>query len=221
MAIGGCVLAALCAGALGWIGRPVLVLLPDSADADPQTPSNRSISRAPRLAWWLAGVAAALIVVVTFSVPLFVLPAWIVVCGVGTWLAYIDWRTQLLPTRIIVPLWAVTFVIILLEAWLASDVWIVLRALAASALGYGFFYLFWWMATKRRPGSFGFGDVRFSAPLALALGSVGVHAALVGLYMGFVVGAVVGVTMKLRGHTGGFAFGPSMLVGAVLGLVIT
>ena len=91
MAIGGCVLAALCAGALGWIGRPVLVLLPDSADADPQTPSNRSISRAPRLAWWLAGIAAALIVVVPFSVPLFVLPAWIVVCGVGTWLAV--WRS--------------------------------------------------------------------------------------------------------------------------------
>lgn len=221
MAIGGFVVVALCAAALGWMGRPVLVLLPDSADADPQTPSNRAISRAPRLAWWLAGVAAVLIGIVTLSVPLFVLPAWIVICGVGTWLAYIDWRTQLLPTRIVVPLWVVTCLVVLLEAWLASDVWILLRGLAASAVGYGFFYLFWWFATSRRPGSFGFGDVRFSAPLALALGSVGVQEAVVGLYMGFVVGAVVGITLKLRGHTGGFAFGPAMLVGAVIGLVIT
>ena len=221
MAIGGWVLAALCAGALGWIGRPILVLLPDSDDAGPETPSNRVISRAPRLGWWLAGSAALLITVVAVSIRLELLPAWILVCGVGTWLAYIDWRTQLLPTRIIAPLWVATLVIVVLETWIASDIWVLVRALGASAFAYGSFWLFWWISTRRRPGSFGFGDVRFSAVLGLALGSVGIVAALVGLYLGFVVGAVVGIVLRVRGHAGGFAFGPSMLVGAVLGLVFT
>lgn len=221
MAIGGWVLAALCAGAFGWIGRPVLVLLPDSDDAGPQTPSNRAISRAPKLCWWLAGSAVALITLVAVSVPLELLPAWILVCGIGVWLSYIDWRTQILPTRIIAPLWAVTVVVIAMEAWIVSNRLILFRALAASALAYGFFWLFWWIATKRRPGSFGFGDVRFSTVLGLALGSVSVSAALVGLYLGFVVGAVVGITLRVRGHGGGFAFGPAMLAGAVLGLVFT
>jgi leader peptidase (prepilin peptidase)/N-methyltransferase len=221
MAIGGWVLAALCAGALGWIGRPVLVLLPDSDDAGPETPSNRVISRAPRLGWWLAGSATVLITVVALSVPLELLPAWILVCGVGVWLSYIDWRTQLLPTRIIAPLWTTTLMVIALEAWIVSDRWILLRAVACSALAYGFFWLFWWIATRKRPGSFGFGDVRFSAVLGLALGSVGVYAALSGLYLGFVVGAVVGIALRVRGHAGGFAFGPPMLAGAVLGLVFT
>jgi len=221
MAIGGWVLAALCAGALGWIGRPVLVLLPDSDDAGPQTPSNRAISRAPKLCWWLAGSAVALITVVAVSVPLELLPAWILVCGIGVWLSYIDWRTQILPTRIIAPLWAATVVVIAMEAWIVSNRWILLRALAASVLAYALFWLFWWVATKVRHGSFGFGDVRFSAVLGLALGSVSVSAALLGLYLGFVVGAVVGITLRVRGRAGGFAFGPAMLAGAVLGLVFT
>ena len=221
MAIGGLVLAALMAAGLGWMGRPVMVLLPESPDSAPHTPSPIAISRTPHLGWWLAGAAFAQVVIVALAIPTHLLPAWIIVCGVGTWLAYIDWHTRVLPTRIIAPLFAVTAFVVLLEAWLVADVSIFLRGLAGSALAFGSFWCLWWIADRRRSGSFGFGDVRFSAPLGMVLGSLGPWAAPVGLYLGFVVGAVIGLVLKARGQSDGFAFGPAMLAGAVIGAVLS
>jgi leader peptidase (prepilin peptidase)/N-methyltransferase len=221
MAVGGWILAALIAAGLGWMGRPVMVLLPESPDAAPLSPTPLAISRTPHLGWWLAGAAFVQVAIVAATIPAHVLPAWVLVCGVGTWLAYIDWHTHVLPTRIVAPLFAVAAVVVLLESWMVADVRIFVRALAASALAFGSFWCFWWIADQRRPGSFGFGDVRFSAPLGLVLGSLGPWAAPVGLYLGFVVGAVLGLALKARGRQGGFAFGPAMLAGAVIGAVLS
>jgi len=221
MAFGGWLLSALMAAGLGWVGRPVMVLLPASPDAAPHAPSPIAISRTPRLGWWLAGAAFVQVAIVAAAIPTHLLPAWIVVCGVGTWLAYIDWHTHVLPTRIVAPLFAVAAFVVLLEAWLVADGRIFVRALAASALAVGSFGCFWWIAERRRPGSFGFGDVRFAAPLGLVLGSLGPWAAPVGLYLGFVVGAAVGLVLKSRGQHEGFAFGPAMLAGAIAGAVLS
>lgn len=221
MAIGGWILAALAAAGLGWMGRPVMVLLPESPDAAPQSPSPAAISRTPHLGWWLAGAAFIQVAVVAAAIPAHLLPAWILVCGVGTWLAYIDWHTHVLPTRIVAPLFAVAALVVLLEAWLVADGRIFIRALAASALAFGSFWVFWWIAEQRQSGSFGFGYVRFAAPLGLVLGSLGPWSAPVGLYLGFAVGAAIGVALKARGHQGGYAFGPAMLAGAVVGAVLT
>ena len=221
MALGGLLLAALCAGALGWIGRPVLVLLPDAADAAEHAPSNRVISRAPRLCWWLAGTAAALIVLVTFSVPLFVLPAWILVCGVGTWLAYIDWRTRRLPFLLMVPIWGAVGAVVLVEAWLASDAGILLRGLVMSLGAAAVYWVAAYVGDKRRPGSFGLADVRFAAVIGLALGSVGYLPAFAGLTIGFLSAAAIGVTRRVREQDLDFAYGPALLAGAVLGVLFT
>jgi leader peptidase (prepilin peptidase)/N-methyltransferase len=221
MALGGLLLAAVCAGALGWIGRPVLVLLPDPADAPEHAPTNRAISRAPRLCWWLSGTAAALIVVVTLAAPLFVLPAWILVCGVGTWLSYIDWHTRRLPLHLMAPLWGTTLVVVLLEAWLASDVGILLRALASSAVAAGLYWLVAWFTAQRRPGTFGLDDVRFAALVGLVSGSVGFEAAGAGLVLGLVVAAAIRVVRRTRDQDLDFAFAPAILAGAVLGLLFT
>ena len=221
MAVGGWILAALMAAGLGWMGRPVMVLLPASPDAAPLSPTPLAISRTPHLGWWLAGAAFVQVAIVAATIPAHVLPAWVLVCGVGTWLAYIDWHTHVLPTRIVAPLFAIAAVVVLVESWMVADVRIFVRALAASALAFGSFWCFWWIADRLRPGSFGFGDVRFSAPLGLVLGSLGPWAAPVGLYLGFVVGAVLGLVLKARGRQGGFAFGPAMLAGAVIGAVLS
>jgi leader peptidase (prepilin peptidase)/N-methyltransferase len=221
MAVGGWILAALVAAGLGWMGRPVMVLLPESPDAAPLSPTPLAISRTPHLGWWLAGAAFVQVAIVAVTIPAHLLPAWVIVCGVGTWLAYIDWHIHVLPTRIVAPLFAIAAVVVLLEAWMVADVRIFVRALAASALAFGSFWCFWWIADQRRPGSFGFGDVRFSAPLGLVLGSLGPWAAPIGLYLGFVVGAVIGLALKARGRQGGFAFGPAMLAGAVIGAVLS
>lgn len=220
MAIGGWILAAFAAGVLGWLGRPVMVLLPESPDAAPHAPTPIAISRVRHLGWWLAGVAVAMVTVLVFALPAYLLPAWILVCGVGTWLAYIDWHTRVLPTRIVLPLSGVTLAAVAIESWLTSDGWMLLRALLGGALAFGSFWCLWWISEQRKPDSFGFGDVRFSVPLGLALGSVSGWAVPVGLYLGFAIGAVVGIVLRSRGEEDNVAFGPAMMAGAVIGAVL-
>lgn len=213
-------LAALGAGALGWIGPYVIRLLPPSKDAGPETPSYQVLAGASRLSGWLAMGAVVLVTIVASAVPAMLLPAWTVVCGVGIWLAYIDARTNLLPTRIVWPLYAVTLVVVAVEAWLTGETSILVRAVIASLVAFGVFWVFWWVAELWKSGGFGFGDVRFAAPLGLVLGTGGDWAAPVGLYLGILIGGVVGIVLRARGHDDAFALGPWLLIGAVLGPVV-
>lgn len=221
MTTGGWVLAALCAGVIGWFGKPVLMLLPESADAAPDAPSYPELARTPNLGWWLALVAAVAGLVVSTVVPVHLMPAWLVLCGMGAWLAFIDWRAMLLPKRIVYALTGITAVLVMLEAWLAADLAIAGRALGVAAVAFGSFHLIWLVSANVRPGSFGYGDVRLSVPLAITLGSVGAQVALVGLYGAFLLGAVAGLVRGRGGSGTGFAFGPWMLLGAVLGPVVS
>jgi leader peptidase (prepilin peptidase)/N-methyltransferase len=219
MTWGSWVLTALCAGALGWVGPYVIGLLPPSPDAEAETPSYQALARVPRLSVWLALGGIVLVTIVAGGVPANLLPAWTLVCGVGIWLAYIDARTSLLPTRIVWPLYGATLVVVAVEAWLAADMGLFVRAFVTSLVAFGVFWLFWWVGELWKAGGFGFGDVRFAAPLGLVLGTAGGWAAPVGLYLGILIGGVVGVLLKARGHHGAFALGPWMLLGAVLGPV--
>jgi leader peptidase (prepilin peptidase)/N-methyltransferase len=216
MTIGTWAVAALCAGALAWIGPRVIASLPPSVDAGPETPSYPSIARVRHLGAWLAMGAVVLVTMVGFAVPRHLLPAWVLVCGVGIWLAYIDGRTNLLPTRLVWPLYGAALVVVAGEAWQSDDWGILIGGVVASVVAFGVFWSFWWLAELWRSGGFGFGDVRFSAPLGLVLGSVGGWTAAVGLYLGILIGGVVGLILKARGHHEGFALGPWMLLGAVL-----
>ncbi|MFL6089764.1 MAG: prepilin peptidase [Aeromicrobium sp.] len=213
-------LAALGAGAVGAVGPLAIARLPASEDAGPETPSYGTIASVRYLSAWLAACAVVSVGLVSLAAPALLLPAWALVCGVGSWLAYIDGRTQLLPTRIVQPLLVVALVVVSLEAWLANDVRMFVRAVVTSVVAYAVFWLFWWFGERWRSGGFGFGDVRFAAPLGLVLGSVGGWAAPVGLYLGILIGGVVGVALKSRGRDRAFALGPWMFVGAVLGPVV-
>jgi leader peptidase (prepilin peptidase)/N-methyltransferase len=220
MTMGTWAMAALGAGVLGAVGPYVIRLLPPSPDAELETPSYQALARAPRLNMWLALGAVVLVTVVASSVPSHLLPAWTLLCGAGIWLAYIDARTNLLPTRIVWPLYAATLVVVGLESWLAHDASIVVRGFIASLVAFGVFWVFWWAAELWKAGGFGFGDVRFAAPLGLVLGTGSGWAAPVGLYLGILIGGVVGVVLKSRGRDDAFALGPWLLLGAVLGPVV-
>ena len=71
---------------------------------------------------------------------------------------------------------------------------------------------------------FRYDEVRFAAPLGLVLGSLGWWALVVGLWLGFAIGAVVALRLKRRDESvasgRGYAFGPAMLGGAVLGAAL-
>lgn len=209
--------ATLGAAALGAVGPVVIGKLPPSPDADPESPTYPAIAAAPQLGLWLAALAAAAVTIAALAVPVRLLPAWVVLCGIGSWLAYVDWRLNLLPTRIVWPMTALLAVVVGAEAWFASAPDIAIRAGVMGALAFGAYWFFWRVGEFWRAGALGYGDVRFSAPLGLVLGSVGGWGAMAGLYLGLILGAVAGIVLKARGINGHYALGPWMFAGAVLG----
>lgn len=69
----------------------------------------------------------------------------------------------------------------------------------------------------------GFGDVKLAPVLGATLGWVSVPSAVVGLLAGFMLGALVGVTLMVVGRAGrktALPFGPFLIVGALLGLLV-
>jgi leader peptidase (prepilin peptidase)/N-methyltransferase len=136
---------------------------------------------------------------------------------VGVALAVVDWRTKLLPTRLIAPSYVVTIVMILL-VWLVDS-----RAphdLERTALGWlvygGMFFLLWFIY----PRGLGYGDVRLAGLLGLALGWVGWAELLLGIWAGLLLGGILGGLLSLVLRRRDYPFGPFMLVGALLGVVL-
>ena len=152
--------------------------------------------------WLLAGESAVL--------------AWVYLSAVGVVLGWIDWRTRLLPTRIIGPSYGVVVALLLTGAVIDGSA----HALVRSVLGWlvmgGFYWLMWFVY----PRGLGYGDVRLSGLLGLALGYVGWGTVLTGMYSAFLLGALGGgllVASRLvdRRH---LPFGPFMMLGSLVGL---
>jgi leader peptidase (prepilin peptidase)/N-methyltransferase len=145
------------------------------------------------------------------------LPAWIVLCVVGTWLAYIDWRTRLLPRRLVLPTYVVVGVALLVGALASGDTNALVRAGGGWLATFGVYAVLWLI----HPRGLGYGDVRLSGVLGMTLGWIGWSALLVGAYAGFLLGAVIGGLLALARvvDRGGYPFGPFMLAGAWLGAV--
>jgi leader peptidase (prepilin peptidase)/N-methyltransferase len=84
-------------------------------------------------------------------------------------------------------------------------------------------YALYFLMAIVSPSSLGFGDVKLSGLIGLLLGWLGVGHAVVGLLAGFLVGGLLALVMLagrrvgLRSH---IAYGPSMLIGAFVALVI-
>jgi leader peptidase (prepilin peptidase)/N-methyltransferase len=137
----------------------------------------------------------------------------------GAVLGYIDARTRYLPSVIIWPTYALVAVGLVVAA-LATGEWGSLRRAAiAGVIGFGVFYVLWFAF----PRGVGFGDVRLSGLLGLALGWLGWGQFVSGLYGGFFLGAVVGIALivgRVMTRKQMVPFGPFMLVGALGGVLL-
>jgi len=158
--------------------------------------------------------AAALGLVFGWNLTLLVL---LPLVPVSVALAIIDWRTKLLPTRLIAPAYVVTIVAILV-VWLVDS-----REpndLARTGLGWlvygGMFFVLWFVY----PRGLGYGDVRLAGVLGLALGWVGWGELLLGIWLGLLLGGILGGLLSLVLRRRDYPFGPFMLVGALLGVVL-
>ena len=136
---------------------------------------------------------------------------------VGVALAVIDWRTRFLPTRIIGPTY-VGLVALVLVCWLATrDTDDLVRAGLGWLAAGGVFLLLWLIY----PRGLGYGDVRLSGVLGIALGYLGWGELFVGVYGGFLLGGIGGGLLAISRLVDrkAFPFGPFMLVGALIGIV--
>ena len=146
-------------------------------------------------------------------------PAALALVAGGVALFMIDLDRQRLP-------FAITGVVAaLVAAGLALDVVLGsgsfrLAGLLSAAVWLGVYGGVWLLTAGR---GMGLGDVALAPVLGLALGWLGWGSSLVGLLGGFVVGAVVGVVLMLRGRAGRrtrVPHGPFMLAGAGLGMFL-
>ncbi|GAA1932344.1 hypothetical protein GCM10009737_37920 [Nocardioides lentus] len=186
---------------------------------DPKEPyaaiaSSRGLRAGSVLAAALLGAVLAAAVGATWS-----LVVLLVLVPPGVALAVVDWRTRLLPTRVIAPTYAVVVAVVLVGWAVTSSA----DGVVGAALGWlvaGGLYLLLWLLS---PSSLGYGDVRLSGVLGLVLGHLGWGPLLVGVWSGFFLMGVVGLVLRLRDprRRRSWPFGPFMLLGALAGVLLS
>lgn len=141
--------------------------------------------------------------------------AWFLITGVV--LAVIDARTHRLPRRLVGMTLVVAISLVICLAVGKSDPNLLARSLLASAaLVVVYFAL-------HLAGGMGMGDVTYASVVGLYLGSIGWASVWWGTFGAFLIGAAWAMVCQMasgvdrrRGH----AFGPAMVLGAVLGAAL-
>lgn len=224
--VAGC---ALVAGLVG-LGVPRLVAsLPraaappgDPEPAEPARPTYAAVAAQPHLAVVSALTSALAAALVASSVGArWSLVGLVPLVPLGVALAIVDARTRLLPRVLVLPATGVLLGLAVVGALAAGEPDDLVRAVLGLLLGRSVLWLLWFV----RPAGMGFGDVRLAALLGLALGYLGWPELLVGLYAGFLLFGVPGALLALVRRDAAllrtaYPFGPFLLGGALLGIVL-
>jgi leader peptidase (prepilin peptidase)/N-methyltransferase len=147
------------------------------------------------------------------------LPAFLYLAAVGLTLAVIDLDTHRLPDVLTLPTYVVGLVLLGIGAIVQHEPWSFVRALIGMAAMYGLYLLL----ALVKPGAMGFGDVKLAGALGLFLGYLGWDVLVVGAFLGFLLGGVVGAAfMAARRATrkSMIPFGPFMIAGALLAVFV-
>ncbi len=147
------------------------------------------------------------------------LPAYLVLAGGLVVLSLIDLDTFLLPNRIVYPLTIAVTLLFVVAGVLDGGVGDFRRALLCGLVVFAVFLLLHLIS----PRGMGFGDVKFSFVLGVALGWVSPATAFLGIFMGFLLGSVVGIGLiatKVKTRKDHVPFGPFMALGTVSALLI-
>jgi leader peptidase (prepilin peptidase) / N-methyltransferase len=220
---GAVALGAVACGAAGLL-VPVFIARIPEPEPDPEhpKPSYAVVAAAPWLpaaatagclaAGGLVGAAVGLAWPLLFLLPL---------VPVGVALAVVDLRTRLLPTVVVWPTLGMTAVLAVLSGILEGDRDALVRAGLGAVLVFALFFALWWI----HPAGMGYGDVRLSAVLGLALGYLGWPELAIGIYGGFLAFSVPGLLLALLRRDravlrAAYPFGPFLLAGALAGVVL-
>ena len=144
-----------------------------------------------------------------------VLPAYLVFFASLLAISVIDLEHHIIPNRIVYPTIFIAVPLLALAAAVQGEGDRLGDALLGGAVAWTAL-LFIHLVS---PGGMGFGDVRLSFVLGLFLGWLSLRHALTGIFMGFLLGSVVGLTLvavRLRTRKDHIPFGPFLAAGAVI-----
>jgi leader peptidase (prepilin peptidase) / N-methyltransferase len=149
------------------------------------------------------------------------LPAFLYLGAVGVALGAIDLEHRRLPNALTLPSYVIgaALLAVAVLAGGPDDTWgAYLRAL----LGMAALFAFYFVLALIYPAGMGFGDVKLAGVLGLYLGWLGWGPVVVGAFLGFLLGALVGLALMAThrvGRKSRIPFGPFMLVGALLAVL--
>jgi len=139
--------------------------------------------------------------------------------GIAIALTAIDLDTHRLPDRIVLPSYAVLAALLGTAALLTGDG----EGAARAAAGAGILFAFYLALALISPRGMGMGDVKLAGVIGLMLGWVGWAALAVGALAAFLLGGLAAVALILARRarrTTGIPFGPWMLGGAWIGILL-
>jgi leader peptidase (prepilin peptidase)/N-methyltransferase len=147
------------------------------------------------------------------------LPAFCALAAGLIGLSWIDLRTKRLPRAIIYVTAAIGIPLLCVAALVRHEP----RRMWMMLLGAGCALAFMWIVYVASRGGMGDGDVRLSPLLGAYLGWLNPGFVAVGLFIGFLAGAVVGVAMMAAGRAGrktAVPFGPFLALGTIVAVFV-
>jgi leader peptidase (prepilin peptidase)/N-methyltransferase len=147
------------------------------------------------------------------------LVAFLWLAGASVALAVIDVEHHRLPDAIVLPSYAVGLVLLGASSALSGE-W---DALLRGVVGLVALFVFYLALALVKPGAMGFGDVKLAGVLGLWLGWLGWGELVVGAFAAFVLGGLFSIVLlatRRAQRTGGIPFGPWMLAGAWVGVLV-
>ena len=204
---------------VGWLADPVITRVPLRQPLrGPAGPDERPTPRGRRVV--IAILCGALCGAVAAEYDdTWVLPAYIVVTITLVVLAVIDLEHFLLPNRIVYPLAFVSIALFALAA-VGDDNWdAYTRGLLAGAIAFAIFFVLHMVS----PRGMGFGDVKLAFVLGLSLGWLGWGEVFLGLFLGFLYGAVIGLALiitRIRARSQALPFGPFLAAGTMTAILV-
>lgn len=207
----------------------------DESDAEPPVTAAVAVRRRAAVPWILRGrrcpacgadVPARYAIVELLTAGLFaatvfrfggdaVIPAYLVFFTSLVAVSVIDLDLRIIPNRIVYPTVFVSIPLLVIGAAANGDFESLKNALIGAACAFAALFVIHLIS----PAGMGFGDVRLSFVLGLFLGWLSLAHVLVGIFMGFVLGAFIGLALvlsRLRSRKDAIPFGPFLAGGAAL-----
>jgi leader peptidase (prepilin peptidase)/N-methyltransferase len=159
--------------------------------------------------WWVMARGHPLIVPVVYT-----LAGWVMVP-----LAFIDLDVHRLPDKIQLPAYPALAALLAACSFATGDWGAFVRALIAGAALWAFFLI---LAIVLPGGGIGFGDVKLAGLLGMLLGWLTWAHVIIATMATFLIGGVIAALLlvtRRKGRKDDFAYGPSMLLGAVVAIV--